>query len=211
AEPGAGKTTRVPAAILDAKLGTGRILVSEPRRLPARLAATFVASERGEQVGRGVGYSVRFEHVASDATRLIYATEGVLLRRLLEDPELRGVDAVVLDEIHERHLTTDLLLALLRRLQQGPRPDLMLVAMSATVDAEQLASHLGAPHLRSEGRAFPLTIEHDTRPDDRPLESRVAGAVRRILREEPSGDVLVFLPGAREIRRCLEALSGEST
>ncbi|HVW25970.1 MAG TPA: ATP-dependent helicase C-terminal domain-containing protein [Polyangiaceae bacterium] len=210
AEPGAGKTTRVPAAILDAELGSGQILVSEPRRLPARLAATFVASERGEKVGRGVGYSVRFEHVATDDTRLIYATEGVLLRRLLEDPELTGVDAVVLDEVHERHLTTDLLLALLARLQRSRRPDLMLVAMSATLDAEKLAAHLGAPHLHSEGRAFPLTIEHEARPDDRPLESRVAGAVRRILREEQTGDVLVFLPGAREIRRCLDALAKDA-
>ncbi len=210
AEPGAGKTTRVPVALLDAGLWNGRILVSEPRRLPARLAATFVAAERGDSVGRTVGYSVRFEHVVTDATRLIYATEGVVLRRLLEDPTLAGVDVVVLDEVHERHLTTDLLLALVRRLQQGPRPDLRLVAMSATIDAQALAAHLGAPHLHSEGRAFPLTIEHDSRTDDRPLESRVASAVKRLLREEPSGDVLVFLPGARDIRRCLEALGGEA-
>src|SRR5262249_26808599 len=139
------------------------------------------------------------------------ATEGVLLRRLLENPTLPDVAAVVLDEVHERHLTTDLLLALLVRLQRGARPDLRLVAMSATVDAEALAAHLGAPHVRSEGRAFPLSIEHETKPDDRPLESRVAGAVRRLLKEEPSGDVLVFLPGAREIRLCREALEREAT
>ncbi|HEX4335672.1 MAG TPA: ATP-dependent helicase C-terminal domain-containing protein [Polyangiaceae bacterium] len=210
AEPGAGKTTRVPVSLLDAKLGTGKILVSEPRRLPARLAATFVAAERGEAVGRAVGYSVRFEHVATEETRLVYATEGVVLRRLLEAPTLPGVDVVILDEVHERHLTTDLLLALLRRLQEGARPDLRLVAMSATVDAAALATHLGAPHLHSEGRAFPLTVEHDARPDDRPLESRVATAVKRLLREEATGDVLVFLPGARDIRRCLDALAGEA-
>jgi ATP-dependent helicase HrpB len=211
AEPGAGKTTRVPAALLDAGLAkSGQVLVSEPRRLPARLAATFVAKERGQAVGREVGYSVRFEHVGSEATRLVYATEGVLLRRLLDNPTLSDVGAVVLDEVHERHLTTDLLLALLVRLQKGARPDLKLVAMSATVDAEALAAHLGAPHLRSEGRAFPLSVEHEARADDRPLESRVAGAVRRLLKEEASGDVLVFLPGAREIRLCLRALEREA-
>jgi ATP-dependent helicase HrpB len=211
AEPGAGKTTRVPAALLAAGVaGTGKIVVTEPRRLPARLAATFVAAELGEPVGRTSGYSVRFEHVAGRDTRILYVTEGVLLRRLLEDPTLSDVSVVVLDEFHERHLVTDVLLALVDRLQRGPRPDLRLVVMSATLDAEGLASHLGAARLRSEGRAFPLTIEHETRADDRPLERRVASAVRRILDEEKAGDVLVFLPGAREIRDCTAALQREA-
>jgi ATP-dependent helicase HrpB len=211
AEPGAGKTTRVPVTLLEAGVaGDRRIVVTEPRRLAARLAAGFVASELGEPVGRRVGYSVRFEQAMSDATRVLYVTEGILLRRLVEDPTLADVGAVVLDEFHERHLTTDMLLTLLVRLQRGPRPDLSLVVMSATLDAGPLAAHLGAPRLKSEGRAFPLEIEHEARPDDRPMDRKVASAVKRLMSETTSGDVLVFLPGAREIRQCTEALESEA-
>jgi ATP-dependent helicase HrpB len=207
AEPGAGKTTRVPGALLAAFGAKGRVVVTEPRRLAARLAAGFVATERGESLGRTVGYSVRFEHRASDDTKLLYVTEGVLLRRLLDDPVLSDVAVVVLDEFHERHLTTDVLLALLLRLLRGPRPDLRLVVMSATLDGEALAAHLGAERLKSEGRVFPLTIEHSERPDDRPLERQVRSAVVRLLEAEPDGDILVFLPGAREIRLATAALA----
>lgn len=207
AEPGAGKTTRVPGALLAAFGAKGRVVVTEPRRLAARLAAGFVATERGESLGRTVGYSVRFEHRASDDTKLLYVTEGVLLRRLLDDPVLSDVAVVVLDEFHERHLTTDVLLALLLRLLRGPRPDLRLVVMSATLDGEALAAHLGAERLKSEGRVFPLTIEHAERPDDRPLERQVRSAVVRLLEAEPDGDILVFLPGAREIRLATAALA----
>ena len=140
----------------------------------------------------------------------MYVTEGILLRRHIEDPLLSDVGAVVLDEFHERHLTTDLLLTLVDRLQHGARPDLRLVVMSATLEARALAEHLGAPRLRSEGRMFPLTVEHEARPDDRPLERKVASAVKRLLEEEPDGDILVFLPGAREIRLCLAALAPEA-
>ncbi len=208
AEPGAGKTTRVPAALLEVVPENELIVVAEPRRLPARLAAAFVASERGETVGRTVGYAVRFDRAMSDATRILYVTEGILLRQLLDDPELKNVGAVVLDEFHERHLTTDLLLSLIERLKRGSRPDLLLVTMSATLEAERLATHLDAPRLRSEGRVFPLSIEHVPRADERPLERQVASAVKRLLDEEPEGDVLVFLPGAREIRLCAIALEG---
>jgi ATP-dependent helicase HrpB len=209
APPGAGKTTRVPGALLDAGLsGYGEILVAEPRRLAARLAARRVASERGEAVGRSIGYTVRFEDVSSRQTRIRYVTEGVLARRLLDDPTLEGVGAVVLDEFHERHLATDLSLALVARLQSGARPDLKLIVMSATLEADPVARFLGdCPLLRSEGKLFPLTFEHLPRPDDRPLEKQVASAVKRALAEEASGDVLVFLPGAAEIRRAGEALS----
>ncbi|HLV20446.1 MAG TPA: ATP-dependent helicase HrpB [Polyangiaceae bacterium] len=205
AAPGAGKTTRVPAALLEAT--QGEILVSEPRRLPARLAAGYVAAQLGERVGGTVGYSVRFEDVSSRATRVRYVTEGVLIRRLIGDETLSGVGAVVLDEFHERHLDADLALALLRRLQQTTRPDLKLVVMSATLQAEPVARFLGdCPRLRSEGRVYPVTIEFLDRPDDRPLEKQVVSAVRRALLEGPDGDVLVFLPGAAEIRRALAAL-----
>ena len=208
APPGAGKTTRVPFALSDALGHAGQVLVTEPRRLAARLAAKRVADERGLRLGDAVGYSVRFEEVGGPNTRLSYVTEGVLIRRLLGDPMLRGVSAVVLDEVHERHLDTDLLLALLSRLRRERRPDLALIVMSATLDAEPFARFLGdAPRLRSEGRAFPISVEHLPQIDERPLEKQVASAVRRLTDEEPTGDILVFLPGAAEIRRAGEALA----
>ena len=208
APPGAGKTTRVPAAIHDAGLaGGGEVVVLEPRRLAARLAARRVAEERGERPGETVGWQVRFEEVAGPRTRIRYVTEGLLTRRLLSAPDLPGVGAVVLDEFHERHLQGDLALALLSRLQRR-RPDLKLVAMSATLDAGPVARFLGAPTLRSEGRRFEVAIEHlspEEAARDEWLEDRVARAVRRLVREG-EGDVLVFLPGAAEIRRAREAL-----
>jgi len=211
APPGAGKTTRLPRALLEAGLaGRGAVLVLEPRRLAARLAARRVAEELGERPGETVGYQVRFEDVSGPRTRLLFLTEALLTRRLLAEPALPGVGAVVLDELHERHLHGDLALALLRRLQRGARPDLRLVAMSATLDAGPVARFLSAPALRSEGRAFPVEVEwlspeEAARPEVR-LEQRVASAVRRLAQGGLEGDVLVFLPGAAEIRRCREAL-----
>jgi ATP-dependent helicase HrpB len=206
APPGAGKTTRVPPALLDGGFGQGEILVLQPRRLPARLAALRVAEEMGEDVGRTVGYSVRFEDVGGSATRIRFMTEGILLRRLLVDPSLRGVSTVILDEFHERHLATDLALALLARLQRDARPDLRLVVMSATLESEPVREFLGVcPGIRSEGRVFPVTVEYPDVPEDRPLADRIASAVRRIY-QDMSGDLLVFLPGAGEIRRAWEAL-----
>jgi ATP-dependent helicase HrpB len=200
AAPGAGKTTRVPPALLE--LG-GHVLVLEPRRIAARLAARRVASELGEKAGETVGYQVRFEDVAGDRTRLRFLTEGVLTRRLVSDPHLRGVGAVVLDEFHERHLETDLALALLRRLQTTKRPDLRIVVMSATLEAEPVRAFLGGcPALRSEGRLFDLAISH-TPYSAAPLEEQVASALASAMEE--SGDVLVFLPGAAEIRRAARA------
>jgi ATP-dependent helicase HrpB len=206
APPGAGKTTRVPWALLEA-LGTdGKVIVTEPRRLAARLAAERVARERGLRVGDLVGYAVRFEEVTGPKTRLSYVTEGILLRRLLVDPDLSGVRAVVLDEFHERHLETDLLLTLLAR-RREERRDLALIVMSATLDAGPVAQFLGdAPRVTSEGRSYPVTVEHLPRPDDRPLEKRVTSAVRACLDRESDGNVLVFLPGAFEIRKAGEAL-----
>src|SRR5215813_7134953 len=203
APPGAGKTTRVPPALLDAGMaGEGEVLVLEPRRLAARMAARRVAEERGERLGETVGYQVRFEEVAGPRTRLRFLTEGVLTRRLLSDPELKNVGVVVLDEFHERHLQADLALALLRRLQKTARPDLKLVVMSATLDAGPVANFLDdAPALRSEGKRFDIAIEHLARPDERPLAEQVAAAVNRLAAEGIDGDTLVFLPGAAEIRR----------
>ncbi len=161
APPGAGKTTRVPRALHEAGLaGAGEVVVLEPRRLAARLAARRVAQELGERPGETVGWQVRFEEVAGPRTRIRYVTEGLLTRRLLAAPSLPGVGAVVLDEFHERHLQGDLALALLRRLQRTARPDLKLVAMSATLDAAPVAGYLGAQTLRSEGRRFEVAVEH---------------------------------------------------
>jgi ATP-dependent helicase HrpB len=208
AEPGAGKTTRVPPAMLDAGLcGQGEVLVLQPRRLAARLAARRVADERGERLGETVGYQVRFEEVAGPSTRLRFVTEGILTRRLLADPTLARVGAVVLDEFHERHLDGDLALALLKRLRSERRPELKLVVMSATLDAKPVADYLGGPAFEIPGRRFEVAIEHLDQPDPRPLEQQVTSAVRRLCAGGgPDGDVLAFLPGAAEIRRAREAL-----
>ena len=205
APPGAGKTTRVPAALLDAQITQGEVWVLEPRRLATRLAARRVAEERGERLGATVGYQVRFEEIASPHTRLRFLTEGVLTRKLLRDPQLRNAGIVILDEFHERHLQADLALALLRRLQQSTRPDLKIVAMSATLDAAPVAEFLQAPVLRSEGKRFDVTIEHAPREDQRPLAEQVAAALQKLLNDQLDGDVLVFLPGASEIRRAQAA------
>jgi ATP-dependent helicase HrpB len=200
APPGAGKTTRVPPALLE--IVSGEVVVLEPRRIAARMAARRVAWERGEEVGQTVGYQVRFEEAIGPKTRLRFVTEGVLTRRLLSDPGLKGVAAVVLDEFHERHLESDLALALLKRLQQT-RSDLRIVVMSATLDAGPVARYLqDCPVLRSEGRQFELSITH-LPYSPKPLEAQLAEALELLIAEEPSGDVLAFLPGAAEIRRAM--------
>jgi ATP-dependent helicase HrpB len=210
AAPGEGKTKLVPAALLDAEVARSEVWVLEPRRLAARMAAHRVAEERGERLGDTVGYQIRFEEVASARTRLRFLTEGVLTRRLLSDPMLKNVGVVVLDEFHERHLQADLALALLRRLQLNARPDLKLVVMSATLDATPIAKFLAsaadaAPRLASEGKRFDVAIEHLPRDDNRPLAEQVASAIKRLLADGLDGDVLVFLPGAAEIRRAQTA------
>jgi ATP-dependent helicase HrpB len=209
APPGAGKTTRVPRALLDAGFAAGgEILVVQPRRLPARLAAQRVADELGEPAGKTIGYTVRFEDLSGPGTRVRFLTEGILSRRLLADPRLAGVAVVVLDEFHERHVASDLALALLRSMQSGARPDLKICVMSATLDADPVRDYLGGcPRVRTQGRAFDVAIEHLPAPDARPLPQQIASAVRQAARDEPTGDLLVFLPGAGEIRRALEALA----
>jgi len=201
APPGAGKTTRVPPALLRAELaGSKEIVVLQPRRLPTRLAARRVAEEMGEALGGRVGYQIRFEDVTGPATRLRFVTEGVLERRLFSDPLIPDVGVVVLDEFHERHLSADLALALLFKLQQTQRPDLKLLVMSATLEAEPVAGFLGCRILRSEGRPFQIDVEHLRTPDDRPLEQQVLAALKR-LGPQSEGNALVFLPGVAEIRR----------
>jgi ATP-dependent helicase HrpB len=217
APPGAGKTTRVPPALLDL-WPDGQVLVLEPRRIAAHLSAARVAEERGWTLGEQVGVQMRLHSICQQHTRLRYLTEGVLLRRLLAEPHLPQVRAVVLDEFHERHLHADLALALLRRLQLGPRPDLRVCIMSATLGetGARAARFLGdCPVLRAEGRAHEVTVSYLQQPSDRPLSREVRAGVLQLLREESErqpvavrpGDVLVFLPGSAEIRRAAEDLA----
>jgi len=209
APPGAGKTTRVPLALLDEPWAKGKkILVLEPRRLAARAAATRMASTLGEQVGDTVGLRVRFGSKVSKRTRIEVVTEGVFTRLMLDDPSLEGVAAVLFDEFHERSLDADLGLALAREAQQGLRQDLKLLVMSATLDGARVAALLGnAPVVESKGRAFPVETHYLGRDPRTPIERQVAEAVERVLRAQ-AGSLLVFLPGTGEIRRT-EALLKE--
>jgi ATP-dependent helicase HrpB len=208
AAPGAGKTTRVPPALLAAPWREGRtILVLEPRRLAARSAARRIADELGASVGGLVGWRMRRDTRVSAATRLTLVTEGVLTRLVQEDPALESVAAVVFDEFHERHLVADTGLALVLESRAVLRPDLRLLVMSATLDAEPVAALLGgAPVIRSEGRVFPVETRWSAPRAGQRLEGHVAGVVRTAL-EERDGDALVFLPGAAEIRRVQQVLA----
>lgn len=206
APPGAGKTTQVPLALLDAPWLEGRkIIMLEPRRVAARSAAQFMARQRGEDVGETVGYRIRFENRISARTRIEVVTEGILTRMLQDDPLLEGVGALLFDEFHERHLAADLGLALALDVQSQLREDLRIVVMSATLDGERLAQFLDAPRLSSEGRSFPVTVAHFPARRDEALEPQARRAVEQALAEHP-GDVLVFLPGQREITRVQTAL-----
>ncbi|HMG52173.1 MAG TPA: ATP-dependent helicase HrpB, partial [Kofleriaceae bacterium] len=202
APPGAGKTTRVPLALLDAPwLKNRKIIVLEPRRIAARASAERMAHTLGERVGETVGYRVRFGSKVSRATRIEVVTEGIFSRQILDDPELTGVAAVLFDEFHERSLDADLGLALARDAQVGLREDLRILVMSATLDGARVAKLLGeAPVIASEGRAFPVETRYLGRRADAPLERQMADAIATALRADP-GSVLAFLPGAAEIRR----------
>jgi len=210
APPGAGKTTIVPLVLLGAAWrGDGRILVLEPRRLAARAAATRMASLINEPVGQTVGYRTRLDSAISLATRIEVVTEGLLVRRLHGDPTLDGVAAVLLDEVHERALEADLAMALCLDLQRMLRPELRLLAMSATLDGARLSALLDGPVIESAGRMFPVDVRHAARDvtDARDLPDAMARAIRAALLEH-EGDILAFLPGMGEIRRTEAALTG---
>jgi ATP-dependent helicase HrpB len=202
APPGAGKTTRVPLALLDQPwIGRKKIIVLEPRRIAARASAERMAKTLGERVGDTVGYRVRFGSKVSRATRIEVVTEGIFSRQILDDPELTGIAAVLFDEFHERSLDADLGLALARDAQTGLREDLRILVMSATLDGARVARLLGdAPVIASEGRAYPVETRYLGRKPDAPLERQMADAIGTALRADP-GSVLAFLPGAAEIRR----------
>ena len=207
APTGAGKTTRVPPALLDAGFGNGRrIIVLEPRRIAARAAARRIAEERNSHLGEEVGYHVRFDRQAGDGTRILVVTEGIFIQMLQSDPFLEDVGVVVFDEFHERSLGSDLALAMTRQVQQEAREDLAVVVMSATLDPQPIATFFGdCPTIESEGRLYPVEIRYLEKVDPRPLEDVVASGVTRAA-DATDGDILAFLPGVGEIRRTADRL-----
>ncbi len=217
APTGSGKSTRVPGMLLEAGWGEkGTIIVVQPRRLAARLLAGYVARQFPCQLGQEVGYTVRFDSQRSASTRILFVTDGILERRLTEDPELRGVSAVIFDEVHERRLSGDLCLARVLELQRSSRPEIGVFVMSATLELDKLQSYLPqATVLRAEGRLYPVEVSYRQPVPVRnkfgyvqapPVWEQCAEAVRTLVEKPDCGDVLVFLPGAYEIRRTVEIL-----
>ena len=207
APPGAGKTTAVAPALLDQPWCTGQILLLSPRRLAARAAAERMAELAGEPVGQTIGYATRMDSRQSAKTRILVFTEGIFRNRIQDDPELAGISAVLFDEVHERSLDSDFGLALALDAQSALRPDLRLVAMSATLDGTRFADLMKAPVIESAGRSHSLTLKHIGRKAEARIEDEMAAAIRRAL-DEAEGDVLAFLPGVGEINRTAERLDG---
>ena len=206
APPGAGKSTVLPLTIMQGLPDDGKILMLEPRRLAARQIAARMSQMIGEPVGKTVGYRVRFDNKVSESTRIEVLTEGILTRMIVADSTLEGVSAIIFDEFHERNLASDIALALSLEAQQIIRPDLKIIIMSATIDAEGISRTLGAPIVESEGRIFPVDVIHST---NEATEQNAAEAVAHAIRQahkEHNGDILAFLPGESEILRCKEML-----
>ena len=209
APTGSGKSTQVPQILLDGGvLGNDRCVILQPRRLAARMLATRVAGERSVPLGGEVGYQIRLDNVSSTQTRILFVTEGILLRQMLGDPMLRGISALIFDEFHERHLYGDITLARALELQESTRPDLKIIVMSATLDGQSVSTYLGGcPTLESDGRVFPVEVEHlSHEPRDDPPWEIAADAVADHF-ERTEGDVLVFMPGAYEINRTIREIS----
>jgi ATP-dependent helicase HrpB len=210
APTGSGKSTQVPQILLDhALLGDGQVVILQPRRLATRLLAARVASERNSRLGEEVGYQIRFENITSNRTRIRFVTEGILLRQLMQDPQLRSISAILFDEFHERHLYGDITLARALQLQATSRPDLKLAVMSATLDAGLLEKYLApCAVLSSSGRAFPVEIEYLPKPvggDGSPIWDLAADELERVA-PRTEGDVLIFMPGKYEINRTISAV-----
>jgi ATP-dependent RNA helicase HrpB len=208
APTGSGKSTQVPQMLLDGGLlRDGQVTVLQPRRLPTRVLAAWVAQARNVRLGGEVGYQMRLDNVTSPATRICYVTEGVLLRRMLANPELKGVSAIVFDEFHERHLYGDITLARALQIQQSTRPDLIIIVMSATLDIAAVQNYLHpCAVLSSEGRTYPVAIEYLSKPaGDAPVWERAVKELQRLLHRHLQGDALVFMPGAHEITRTVQA------
>ena len=210
APTGSGKSTQVPQMLLDGGLlGDGQVVILQPRRLPARMLAAWVAKDRGVKLGEEVGYQIRFDDVTSRATRIRYVTEGVLLRQMLSDPTLRGVSAILFDEFHERHLYGDITLARALQIQETARPDLIILVMSATLDVGPLKKYLEPCELlSSQGRTFPVEIEYLPKPvGDWPIWEAAVKELERLVAQH-DGDALIFMPGAYEISRTVQAVQG---
>src|SRR5215475_9888554 len=208
APTGSGKSTQVPQMLLDGGLlGNGQVTVLQPRRLPTRMLANWVAQARKVNLGGEVGYQMRLDNVASAATRICYVTEGVLLRQMLADPDLKGVNAIVFDEFHERHLYGDITLARALQIQESTRPDLTIVVMSATLDVATVQKYLQpCAVLSSEGRTHSVAIEYLSRPaGNAPVWELAVKELQRLLREHSQGDALIFMPGTYEITRTVQA------
>src|SRR5215467_3692853 len=208
APTGSGKSTQVPQMLLDGGLlGTSQVTVLQPRRLPTRMLANWVAQARKVNLGGEVGYQMRLDNVAAAATRISYVTEGVLLRQMLSDPDLKGVSAIVFDEFHERHLYGDITLARALQIQESTRPDLIIVVMSATLDVAAVQNYFQpCAVLSSKGRTHPVAIEYLSRPaGNTPVWELAVKELQRLLREHSQGDALVFMPGAYEITRTVKA------
>ncbi|HEY5344784.1 MAG TPA: helicase-related protein, partial [Verrucomicrobiae bacterium] len=215
APTGSGKSTQVPQMLLKhGLLGDGQVVVLQPRRLAARLLAARVAHELGAKLGEEVGYQIRFENVTSAKTKIRFVTEGVLLRQMIDDPQLRGVSAILFDEFHERHLYGDITLAQTLDQQEKFRPDLMLAVMSATLNAGELEKYLSpCAKLSSAGRMFPVEMEYAELPayvDKRPVWEQAADAFSQYVHRGGEGDVLVFMPGGFEIAQTIETIRNTS-
>ena len=208
APTGSGKSTQVPQMLLDgALLGGGQVTVLQPRRLPTRMLAAWVAQQRNVKLGGEVGYQMRLDNVVSSATRICYATEGVVLRRMLAEPNLPGVSAIVFDEFHERHLYGDITLARALDIQQATRPDLIIIVMSATLDVAAVEKYLApCAVLSSEGRAYPVAVEYLGKPaGPMAVWDLAVRELQRLVRDHPEGDALIFMPGVYEISRTVRA------
>ena len=208
APTGSGKSTQVPQMLLDGDLlRAGQVTVLQPRRLPTRMLAAWVAKARNARLGGEVGYQMRLDNVTSPTTRICYVTEGVLLRRMLSDPELNGISAIVFDEFHERHLYGDITLARALQIQESTRPDLIILVISATLDVAPVQNYLyPCALLSSHGRAHPVAIEYLSQSSgDRPCWELAVRELGRLVREHPEGDALIFMPGAYEITRTVQA------
>jgi len=209
APTGSGKSTQVPQMLLDGGLlGAGQVVILQPRRLPTRMLAAWVAQARGVKLGDEVGYQIRFDNITSEKTRIRYVTEGVLLRQMLSDPQLRGISALIFDEFHERHLYGDITLARALQIQETTRPDLKIIVMSATLDVAAVKNYLAPCEiLSSEGRTFPVTIDYLPKSAESIAPKIWETAVRelqRLVKQFPEGDALIFMPGAYEISHTVQ-------
>src|SRR5690349_10612112 len=211
APTGSGKSTQVPQMLLNhGLLGDGQVVILQPRRLATRLLAARVASERKSELGREVGYQIRFENVTSLQTRIRFVTEDVLLRQIDQDPKLSGLSALIFDEFHERHLYVDITLARALDLQEKDRPDLQILVMSATLDAARLEDYLNPCRVvESQGRTYSVEMRYSATPgyiDKRPIWEQAAEAFSTFVQSGAEGDVLIFMPGGFEISQTIEAI-----